>query len=966
MWSSDDNRVVFGHRRLAIIDTGSTGLQPMSDATSRWTITFNGEIYNYRVLRSELERLGCVFSTNSDTEVLINVVAQWGEAGLLKLRGMYAFALWDKLQNELWLVRDPYGIKPLYVSERAGTIWFSSQARSLANCAPVDLSRETAALTGFYLWGHVPEPFTWWAGIRMLPAGHLQRVRAGQAPSPTKSYHRIQDDYVRRPAQPLEPGELRQLMLDSVQHHLVSDVPVGVFLSAGIDSSVLAALAAELGTQLRTVTVAFDEYVGTPNDEAPLAEETARKLRSDHVTVRISRDEFQEVLDDFLAVMDQPTIDGLNTFLVSRAAAKQGLKVALSGLGGDEIFGGYPSFRQIPKLLKWTSWIPGRRVLGRAFQQIVQQIPPPIVPPKTAGLLAYSGNVASAYVLRRTLHLEGSLDALLEKNILIDGLEKLSTIKAVAATVDALDASRVTRHAQISALESCWYMRNQLLRDTDWSSMAHGLEVRVPYVDVALLERIGPAVASNKPPTKHDLALCAMQLPPSVLSRKKTGFTTPVRDWISQVQTSGSRSRGLQGWANNIYRQFCDMQIEPDSDKGTLGFSNSVLKKRHRYGETQSIISASSTHSGKTRSEKDVIIFRQGSIGDFVTALPCLHAIRKTYPGAKITLLTNLVTNHATVPAMSILDGTHLIDDCFNYRGGTHDIWEWIKIRRALSNLAPETLIYLAESKGRFATYRDYLFFRWCGIKNIVGLPVTRDLQNVRPPPPGDTLWESEASRLARTLKLPQTIAVEKSENWDLHLSRAEIEEAARLVREGNFSDQNGKISFLGLSLGTKQKINDWGWQNWRAVLDGLKELNLGLILVGGPEDTERSQALADEWQGPSLNLCGKISPRVSAAVIQNFALFLCHDSGPMHLAASVGTRCIAVFSRRNPPGQWFPFGKNHRIFYPPLATDTIQSIEPDQVIAAAKEILGPLGKRTKSDSNGVAAPARRPQAVKH
>lgn len=966
LWSSDDNRIVFGHRRLAVIDTGSSGAQPMSDTTGRWTITFNGEIYNYREVRSELERIGCVFSTNSDTEVLINSVAHWGEAGLRKLRGMYAFALWDNLQKELWLVRDPYGIKPLYVSEHAGTIWFASHARSLAQCAPVDVSQEAAAVTGFYLWGHVPEPFTWWAGIRMLPAGHLQRVRAGQVPSLPRSYHRIQDDYASRPGQPLEPGQLRQLMLDSVRHHLVSDVPVGVFLSAGIDSSVIAALAAELGTQLRTITLAFDEYVGTPNDEAPLAEETARVLRSDHTTVRINRDEFEKVLDDFLSVMDQPTIDGLNTFLVSRAAAKQGLKVALSGLGGDELFGGYPSFRQIPKLLKWASWIPARKTLGRGFQQIFRSIPLPFLPPKAAGLITYSGDIASAYFLRRALNLEGQLDALLDKQTLTEGLEKLSTIKAVAATVDTLDASGVTKYAQISALESCWYMRNQLLRDTDWSSMAHGLEVRVPFVDVNLLEHIAPAVASNAPPTKMDLARCAAQLPASALSRPKTGFTTPVRDWIVQIQTPERQSRGLEGWAINVHRQFCNNKNAPDSDHGAMRQSNSAISERDRHSDAQEKRSTLSIHSEKISAKKNVVIFRQGSIGDFVIALPCLHAIRKIYPSARVTLLTNLATNSATAPAKSILEGTYLIDDYFNYRGGTRSIRELIKIRTALSQIAPELLIYLAEPKGMLATYRDFLFFRWCGIKEIIGLPMTRDLQYPRPLNPEGALWESEASRLARTLKSPQTVAVEKSENWDLHLSAAEIEAAKRLLREGDYFEKDGKIPLLGLSIGTKQKINDWGWQNWRAVLKGLNGLNLRLVLIGGPEDAERSQMLADEWEGPALNLCGKISPRVSAAVIQNFVLLLCHDSGPMHLAASVGTRCVAVFSRRNPPGQWFPFGKNHKIFYPLLTTDTVQSIEPDQIIAAATEILGGIGKPSKPDYNVAASPARRPQAVKH
>lgn len=552
LWLSDDNRIVLGHRRLAIIDTGTSGAQPMSDAAGRWTISFNGEIYNYRALRLELETLGCVFRTNSDTEVLINTVAQWGEAGLSKLRGMYAFALWDSLEQELWLVRDPYGIKPLYVSVCQGAIWFASQARSLANCAPVDTTRDAAALTGFYLWGHVPEPFSWWSGIRMFPSGHVQRIRAGKPISASKAFSVIQDAYVTGPPRPLAPGELRSLLLDSVRHHMVSDVPVGVFLSAGIDSNVIAALATELGTQLRTVTLAFEEYRGTPNDEAPLAEAAAKILRSDHVTVRIGRDEFTELLDDFCRCMDQPTIDGLNTYLISHAAAKQGLKVALSGLGGDELFGGYPSFRQIPELLKWGRRLSFSKPLDRVVRSVARLMPG--IPPKGAGLLSHSGDIASAYLLRRSLFLADELDSIIDESWVREGLEKLETVPALMKTIQTLRANGATSHVQIAALESCWYMRNQLLRDTDWSSMAHGLEVRVPFVDATLLQHLGPAIASKRPPSKRDLAACGPQLPQLILDRPKTGFTTPVRAWIGSH--AGRSARGLRGWAGEVHRVF--------------------------------------------------------------------------------------------------------------------------------------------------------------------------------------------------------------------------------------------------------------------------------------------------------------------------------------------------------------------------------------------------------------------------
>jgi asparagine synthase (glutamine-hydrolysing) len=547
LWCSDDGRVVLGHRRLAIIDTGSSGAQPMSDISRRWAITFNGEIYNHRELRSELEPLGRDFATRSDTEVLINVIAQWGEAGLSKLRGMYAFALWDNEERELWLGRDPYGIKPLYVSETQGTLWFASQARALANCAPVDTRRDAAALTGFYIWGHIPEPFSWWAGISMFPAGHVQRIKMdGSA-----TYPRLFDSVAETFAQDIRqhyPIKLRQLLADTVGHHMVSDVPVGVFLSAGIDSNVIASLATEIRPRLRTVTLAFDDYAGSENDEAPIAEAAAKALGSDHVTSRIGREEFVDALDGFIASMDQPTIDGLNTYFVSRAAAAQGLKVILSGLGGDELFGGYPSFSQIPRFLAWGPKIAPGKFASRGVERMLRLVGPNLIPPKVAGLLTHSENIESAYILRRALFLEDELELLIDETWLQNGLERLCSRQALARTVPV----KTTCHAQIAALESCWYMRNQLLRDTDWASMAHGLEVRVPFVDFTLLRRLAPAIASRTPPTKQDLAACAKHLPMGVLERSKTGFTTPVSKWIGNLE--GVKVRGLRGWACTVHR----------------------------------------------------------------------------------------------------------------------------------------------------------------------------------------------------------------------------------------------------------------------------------------------------------------------------------------------------------------------------------------------------------------------------
>ena len=554
LWCSDDHAAIFGHRRLAIIDTGSSGAQPMQDSSGRWTITFNGEIYNYRALRADLERAGCQFRTQSDTEVLIHAVAQWGEAGLRHLRGMFAFALYDSVEKELWLARDPYGIKPLYVSYQPDRVWFASQARALADCAPIDTQREAAALTGFYLWGHVPEPFSWWKGVGMFPPGHVQRIRAGEASTTPQPFYDIPQAYVAHAPREVGREELRETLLGSVRHHLVADIPVGIFLSAGIDSNVVAALAAETGAKLRTVTLAFDEYKGTSNDEAPLAEAAAKILGSDHTTVRISRDDFEGALNHFFARMDQPTMDGLNTYLVSRAAASLGLKVALSGLGGDELFGGYPSFRQVPLIAEMGRAFPAPRQIGGAIQTILRCLLPRSTSPKIAGLVKYSKNIGSAYFLRRALYLAEELDELLDESWLEEGLNKLETAKTITRSIDPIRDAHGSLHAQISALESCWYMRNQLLHDADWAGMAHGVEIRVPYVDTAVLDCLAPAITSKSPPSKADLASCAVKLPSEMLTRRKTEFVTPVRHWIAQE--SGPTARGLRGWVDSVHKLF--------------------------------------------------------------------------------------------------------------------------------------------------------------------------------------------------------------------------------------------------------------------------------------------------------------------------------------------------------------------------------------------------------------------------
>ena len=399
------------HRRLSILDLSAAGAQPMASADGNLHIVFNGEIYNFRELQKELEQQGTVFRSRSDTEVLLHLYAREGEAMLGRLRGMFAFAIWDARKRELFLARDPHGIKPLYTADDGRTFRAASQVKALLAGGGIDTQPEPAGHAGYFLWGHVPEPYTLYRGIRSLPAGSWMRVRENGLET-----GRFWDwgNTLRQTEPAGQVAELRGPVGDSVRAHLVSDVPVGVFLSAGIDSNVLAAHAAEAGGKLRSLTLSFAEYAGTERDEGPLAAESARRLGLEHTDVRIERKEFAGQLAKLLDQMDQPTNDGTNVYFVSWAAHRAGMKVALSGLGGDELFGGYDSFRQVPRSAAWLGWsrmVPGA---GPAFRMVTAPWLGAVTSPKYAGLLEFGGTPGGAYFLRRGMFMPWELPGLMD------------------------------------------------------------------------------------------------------------------------------------------------------------------------------------------------------------------------------------------------------------------------------------------------------------------------------------------------------------------------------------------------------------------------------------------------------------------------------------------------------------------------------------------------------------------------
>jgi asparagine synthase (glutamine-hydrolysing) len=554
-WYSSDGRVGLAHRRLSIVDLSERGAQPMASADGRLVISYNGEIYNYRELKRELQAQGRVFTTESDTEVLLHLYQVHGTAMLNKLRGMFAFALWDGLNRSLLLARDPFGIKPLYYADDGKALRVASQVKALLR-SPIDTAPEPAGHAGFFLWGSVPAPWTLYRGIRSLMPGHFMRVGEHGAEQP-QPYCRITDILAQAAAEPARGSEDEALehisaaLCDTVQAHLVSDVPVGVFLSAGLDSTMITALVARLGPAPRTLTLGFAEYAGTANDEVPLAESVSRQWGTRHSTVLIRRADFEADRANLLAAMDQPSIDGVNTWFVARAAASHGIKVALSGLGGDELFGSYPSFDDIPRIKRIAGAFAGVPGFGALLRRLSTPLLRPLGFPKHAGLLEYGSTTAGAYLLRRGLYMPWELPRVMDADMARAGWRDLQTFSRLESTVQEIPWKENNR-LTISALEMSWYMRNQLLNDADWAGMAHSVEIRVPLLDVPLLTAVAPWFAAHPEISKRRIAEAAVPaVTAGVLDKPKTGFKVPVAQWLNDTSPLAG-GRGMREWATRL------------------------------------------------------------------------------------------------------------------------------------------------------------------------------------------------------------------------------------------------------------------------------------------------------------------------------------------------------------------------------------------------------------------------------
>lgn len=554
-WSGASGRLILGHRRLSILDLSERGDQPMLSADGELSIVFNGEIYNYPSLRASLERDGAVFRTTSDTEAILHLYKRNGLGAFSMLQGMFAIAIWDEPNRRLIFARDPYGIKPLYYSDAGGTLRFASQVKALLAGA-VDPEPDPAGIVGFCLMGSVPDPFTWIRAVKALPAGHTLSVTLDEAPGIPKPFASVAD-VITEAARGVPPADALEVthaaLRQAVADHLLADVEVGVFLSSGVDSGAILALMRDAGKEhIRAITLAFTEFAGLEADEAPLAADVARHYGAEHIVRRVDAQEFRSDLPRIIEAMDQPSVDGINAWFVSKAAREAGLKVALSGLGGDELLGGYSTFSDVPKLARMVAApaaVPG---LGVAVRRLGGGLLPGLRDrnPKALSAFEYGGSFPGAYFVRRGLFLPHELPDVLGRDVAADGLARLALPRLLTKAIDPDPCSPKLR---VAALEAGLYMRNQLLRDSDWAGMAHSLEIRTPLVHFPLLQAVASSLPVIMSSGKDVLARAPSQrLPRAVTDRRKTGFAIPTRAWMDGAVSGANDRLVSRRWARTV------------------------------------------------------------------------------------------------------------------------------------------------------------------------------------------------------------------------------------------------------------------------------------------------------------------------------------------------------------------------------------------------------------------------------
>jgi asparagine synthase (glutamine-hydrolysing) len=528
IFCNDSNTVVLGNRRLSLLDLSALGHQPMQKS-SKYTLTYNGEIYNYKKIKQELIAAGCTFFSGTDTEVVIEAYATWGTAAFEKFDGMFAFALYDAKKNKVFLVRDAVGIKPLYYACKNNALFFASEVKAFS---PIDYLQEPMPEYPVLqlAYGFIPEPYTTLKDVLALPKGTYLTYNISTATINVTSF-KFFSTTSNQINKNIAIQSTREVVSNAIEEQLLADAPVGVFLSGGLDSSIITKTASNLiGNNLHSLSIYFGEE---QYSEKVFQDAIVQNLKGKHTSILLKEDEFAQNIENVVADMDMPSCDGVNTWFISKYAKQAGLKAVLSGIGADELYGGYPSFSRMSKALAWQNFLP--RAITKAN-----------IYPKNYNRLRYLSlsNTSGLYLfLRGHFTIDEIAKCLNCSEAYVYNV--LSTMPNVGLP-NNLDAKQLAGYVEFNI-----YMQSQLLKDADVMSMKNSIELRVPFLNN---EVIADALSLNaelrfKGAYKKQMLINAFKndIPESIWQRPKMGFSFPMQTWLkktavlAKVKSSGNK-----------------------------------------------------------------------------------------------------------------------------------------------------------------------------------------------------------------------------------------------------------------------------------------------------------------------------------------------------------------------------------------------------------------------------------------
>jgi len=550
IWESECKKVIFGHNRLSIIELSEKGDQPFISLDQNFVVTYNGEIYNFNELKKQLISHQIKFKSNSDTEVIIEAYKFWGLDFLKKLRGMFAFAIWDKKKQKLILARDPFGIKPLYFINQNNVFYFASQIKSLLLIKDIKFNISNSGLLSYYLWGNLPEPLTMYKEIKTLEKGTCY-VIDNLLNINKVNYANLKNEILNTNTIEFKKKEdkilyLKETIEETVSLHNISDVSRALLLSSGIDSNIILNAMSEKD-KFNCSALTLDFNYTKQYDETEIAKENSKINNVSHLIKTINPEEFRQLIENFYKDMDSPTNDGFNTYLISYLSKKYNFKVIISGIGGDELFLSYPSFKAIPRLNQIMKFIPKINLIDHFMKNnLYFFLKKNKFRTKLAGIYDYGRDLNSSFMLLRSVFLPFEIREFLSEKELIDANKDINLMKISMDEISDIKDQRIA----IMYLEMKYYLCSKLLRDADWASMSHSVELRTPFVDWHFFKKILPIVKFNKQFSKSNLLdNFPNEVTKKLRKRKKTGFMIPHQSFLDELNVKKKHSNPIRDWS---------------------------------------------------------------------------------------------------------------------------------------------------------------------------------------------------------------------------------------------------------------------------------------------------------------------------------------------------------------------------------------------------------------------------------